>query len=88
MYSLSVHPAARGRGLARLLIAASLQRLAKRIDTLGLEVRSDNGAAVGLYCSLGFVETARLPDYYGPGRSGLRMRATRKAVAQALASKG
>lgn len=84
MYSLAVHPDARGRGLARRLIAASLRKLPRRIDTLGLEVRSDNQAAVGLYCALGFIETARLPDYYGPGRSGLRMRATLTTVEQAL----
>jgi ribosomal protein S18 acetylase RimI-like enzyme len=81
MYSLAVHPDARGRGLARLLVAASLRRLPPQVDTLGLEVRSDNGAAVGLYCALGFIETARLPSYYGPGRHGLRMRAARAAVA-------
>lgn len=84
MYSLAVHPDARGRGLGRLLVAESLRKLPRRIDTLGLEVRSDNGAAVGLYCAIGFIETARLPDYYGPGRSGLRMRASLTAVTQAL----
>ena len=84
MYSLAVHPDARGRGLARRLVAESLRRLPARIDTLGLEVRSDNQAAVGLYCGIGFFETARLPDYYGPGRSGLRMRASLTAVEQAL----
>ncbi len=81
MYSLAVHPDARGRGLARLLVAASLRRLPHQVNTLGLEVRADNGAAVGLYCALGFMETARLPDYYGPRRHGLRMRATRTTVA-------
>jgi ribosomal-protein-alanine N-acetyltransferase len=88
MYSLAVHPEARGRGLARLLVAQSLRRLPGRIDTLGLEVRSDNGAAVGLYCALGFIETARLPDYYGPGRSGLRLRASVATVKQALSRTG
>ncbi len=84
MYSLSVHPVARGRGLARALISSSLRRLPRHIGVLGLEVRSDNTAAVGLYCSLGFVETARLPGYYGPGRPGLRLRAARLTVELAL----
>lgn len=84
MYSLAVHPEARGRGLARELVRVSLRRLPRRIDTLGLEVRADNAAAVGLYCALGFMETARLPAYYGPGRDGLRLRATLASVAQSL----
>jgi ribosomal protein S18 acetylase RimI-like enzyme len=84
MYSLAVHPRARGRGLAKRLVAASLRRFPAGIDTLGLEVRSDNAAAVGLYCALGFIETARLPRYYGDGRDGIRMRAARGAVRQML----
>ncbi len=88
MYSLAVHPDARGRGLARLLVEVSLRRLPQRVTLLGLEVRDDNQAAVGLYCALGFIESARLPEYYGPGRSGLRMRASRADVMQALATRG
>jgi len=87
MYSLSVHPEARGRGLARHLIAESLRCLPQRIDVLGLEVRSDNSAAIGLYCSLGFIESARLPGYYGPGRPGLRLRADLSEVQRALSQR-
>lgn len=86
MYSLAVHPDARGRGLARLLIASSLRRLAPDITSLSLEVRRDNTAAVGLYCALGFAETALLRQYYGRGRHGLRMRAPRSLVEQALSA--
>lgn len=85
MYSLAVHPRARGRGLARALVAASLARLPRRIATLSLEVRRGNQAAIGLYCSLGFVETALLRRYYPDGGDGLRMRAPRRLVAEALA---
>jgi ribosomal-protein-alanine N-acetyltransferase len=85
MYSLAVHPSARGRGLGRQLIAASLRRLPAHIDRLSLEVRRDNAPAVGLYCAVGFVETARLRDYYGAGRHGLRMTARRESVAAMLA---
>jgi len=88
MYSLAVHPDARGRGLARELVRVSLRQLPRQIDTLGLEVRADNAAAVGLYCALGFMETARLPAYYGPGGDGLRMRAPIASVAQSLAVHG
>ncbi|MBN8525543.1 MAG: GNAT family N-acetyltransferase [Planctomycetes bacterium] len=86
MYSLSVHPDARGRGLARALVDASLRRLPRGVTTLSLEVRRDNGPAVGLYCALGFIETALLRQYYGRGRHGIRMRATRAAVRQALSA--
>ncbi len=87
MYSLSVHPDARGRGLARAIVAASLRRLPASITSLSLEVRRDNQAAVGLYCALGFVETALLRQYYGRGRHGIRMRADRAAVQQAAHSR-
>jgi [ribosomal protein S18]-alanine N-acetyltransferase len=83
MYSLSVHPDARGRGLARVLVAESLRRLPASVTSLSLEVRRDNQAAVGLYCALGFIETALLRQYYGRGRHGIRMRADRTAVRQA-----
>jgi ribosomal protein S18 acetylase RimI-like enzyme len=84
MYSLAVHPRARGQGLGRQLIAASLRRLPAHIDRLSLEVRRDNAPAVGLYCSVGFVETSRLRDYYGAGRHGIRMTAHRTSVAAML----
>jgi len=84
MYSLAVHPRARGQGLGRQLIAASLRRLPRHLDRLSLEVRRDNGPAVGLYCAVGFVETARLRDYYGSGRHGIRMTARRDSVATML----
>ena len=84
MYSLAVHPAARGRGLGKALVAASLRRLPRRCTVLGLEVRPDNAGAVGLYRALGFRPVAGLADYYGPGEDGMRMQATRTAVAASL----
>lgn len=86
LYSLAVHPEARGRGLARALLAASLPALPGRCTLLSLEVRDDNASALSLYAALGFVQVARLPNYYAPGVHGLRMRADRSAVTAALAS--
>jgi ribosomal protein S18 acetylase RimI-like enzyme len=80
IYSIAVAPAARGRGLGRLLLLAAVAALPRRITTLSLEVRADNGAALGLYCALGFVETHRLPRYYGDGADGVRLRCGRAAL--------
>lgn len=44
----------RGRGLGRLVTKAVLGELAG-VETIGLNVRADNGAALHLYESLGFV---------------------------------
>jgi GNAT superfamily N-acetyltransferase len=44
----------RGRGLGRVVMQAVLGEMAG-IETVGLNVRADNGAAIHLYESLGFV---------------------------------
>ena len=45
--------ARRGRGLGRIVTAAVLQEL-QGVETIGLNVRADNAAAIHLYESLGF----------------------------------
>ena len=45
----------RGRGLGRAVTAAVLRRL-RHFDTIGLNVRADNAAAINVYESLGFVK--------------------------------
>lgn len=75
LYALSVHPDFRGRGLGARLAQDVLRRLCRRgAQTLGLEVRVPNPAAQRLYLRLGFRPARPLPDYYGPGLHGLRMR--------------
>ena len=44
----------RGRGLGRVVTTAVIRELAS-LETVGLNVRADNGAALSLYESLGFV---------------------------------
>lgn len=74
LYSLAVDPAYQGRGLGRRLAAALLDALeAMGVRRCFLEVRDDNARAHALYAQLGFVDVARLPNYYGPGRHGIRM---------------
>lgn len=65
VYTVNVHPSARGRRLGRLLMAACEERLL----TLGmkrcvLEVNVDNEEAIRLYERCGYERTARLKDYY------------------------
>ena len=74
-YALAVHPDFRGRGLGERLAQDILGQLRRRgAQTFSLEVRNPNPAAQGLYRRLGFRPGGPLPDYYGPGRHGLRMR--------------
>jgi ribosomal-protein-alanine N-acetyltransferase len=63
--NLAVLPAARRRGLGRLLLAAGLERLeAERADAVFLEVRASNEDAKALYRSAGFTIVGVRSDYY------------------------
>ncbi len=63
-----VHPAARGRGLARVLVGALVEDARRhRVETLTLDVRGNNHAAMVLYESFGFEVCGRLPDFVAIG---------------------
>jgi ribosomal protein S18 acetylase RimI-like enzyme len=63
-----VHPDARGRQLARRLVAALVEDArSQRVETLTLDVRGNNQAAMALYESLGFEAYGRLPDFVAVG---------------------
>ena len=51
----------RGRGLGRIVTTAVLREL-QGIETIGLNVRADNGAAIHLYASMGFVRHCRFHE--------------------------
>ena len=71
LYSLWLHPSVRGRGLARRLVAASLDwARACGVHTVRLRVAADNAAARGVYESLGFRVA---PDETPDGRSEVAM---------------
>ena len=75
LYALSVHPAFRGLGLGARLAEHILGQLRRRgARSFSLEVRVPNPPAQRLYERLGFRPAQPLPDYYGPGLHGLRMR--------------
>ncbi len=74
LYSLAVDPDARGRGVARALLARALERAREaRCQRMRLEVRADNEVALSLYRARGFAPRETLPDYYGRGVHGIRM---------------
>lgn len=75
LYSLAVDPAARGRGVGRLLMEAVLAGARSRgAVEVGLEVRKDNKTAIALYRSMGFTEAGVVEGYYADGAPALVMR--------------
>ncbi|WP_157073282.1 GNAT family N-acetyltransferase, partial [Kribbia dieselivorans] len=61
-------PAARGRGLGRVLLDELITRARDGgADHLMLEVRADNDPALGLYRSRGFTHLQTRRRYYQPG---------------------
>lgn len=74
LYSLVVHPARRGRGIARGLVDAA-EAAARLHDCacVHLEVRIDNDPALGLYAKLGYRTVRRIPRFYEDGQDALRL---------------
>jgi GNAT superfamily N-acetyltransferase len=63
-----VHPDARGQGHARRLVTGLVDDArAHGVETLTLDVRGNNHAAMALYESAGFVVAGRLPDFVAVG---------------------
>ncbi|MFI5426440.1 ribosomal protein S18-alanine N-acetyltransferase [Aeromicrobium sp. UC242_57] len=71
---IAVLPAARGRGLARQLLEALIDR-ARDLGAgrMLLEVAADNDAAIGLYESFGFDTISTRRGYYAGGVDALVM---------------
>jgi ribosomal-protein-alanine N-acetyltransferase len=71
---LAVRPSHQRRGLARRMLdwlVASAQ--AAGVATVHVELRETNVAALGLYRSVGFDETLRVPGYYRGREAAIRM---------------
>ena len=63
--NIAVLPGQRGRGIARILLEfAFLQALEKGAETVALEVRATNTAAIKLYEWIGFRRTGVRLKYY------------------------
>ena len=68
--NLCVRPENQGRGLGGKMLRQLLGLArSRRVDTVLLEVRPSNHAALGLYRSFGFVEIGAQAGYY-PARKG------------------
>ncbi len=86
LYSLAIDPAARGQGIARLLLEAAIEQA--RIggaSVLRLETRTDNTAAQSLFGFYGFLPIDRKPGYYHDGADALRLQKSLWNVDQASA---
>lgn len=71
---IAVLPSSRGRGLARHLLDAQVDRARDLgAERMLLEVRADNAAAIGLYESVGFDTISTRRGYYPGGMDALVM---------------
>jgi ribosomal protein S18 acetylase RimI-like enzyme len=74
LYSIAVHPDARGRGVGRALVdAAEREALDHDCVTMRLEIRQDNHASIGLFTSSGFRQFDVVADYYEDHHPALRL---------------
>ncbi|OGI53044.1 MAG: hypothetical protein A3B81_06855 [Candidatus Muproteobacteria bacterium RIFCSPHIGHO2_02_FULL_65_16] len=74
LYSLVVHPAHRGRGVAANLLAAAEAAARRRgCESMRLEVRPDNARALGLYERRGYAVLGAVADFYEDRTPALRM---------------
>lgn len=75
--TIDVAASERRRGLGRRVLAALTSRMAGAgAREVRLEVDLRNADAIRFYERMGFRHARALPDYYGPGRDGLRMTRT------------
>ena len=75
--NVAVKRADRGSGVGRLLVERVLRDCREGgADTISLEVRPSNHAAISLYRQLGFVETGKRRNYYENGEDALLMEYT------------
>ncbi len=65
----------RRRGIARALLHQAIELARQRkLEQIVLEVEPHNRGAIDLYDSEGFGDRLTVADYYGEGRSALRLR--------------
>ena len=73
--TLAVAPPARGRGLGRALLQATISKVRSMgAKSVFLEVGVENGGAIALYEKLGYRKISTRDNYYGPGLDAFVMR--------------
>ena len=74
LHKICVAQPYRGRGFGKLLLEGIEQRLRdEKCQSIQLWVDQDRMAARKLYSTRGFQERELVADYYGPGRTGIKM---------------
>ncbi len=74
IFSIAVLPEFQGLGIGlKLLNQAFTRSFASHYEKITLEVNPNDEKVIQWYKNKGFVETERLPDYYGKGIDGVRM---------------
>lgn len=68
MYSLCIHPDFKGMGLGKKLMIEVFERLKrKKVESVKLEVKTNNIVGINLYESLGFQLEERIKGFYSDG---------------------
>jgi ribosomal protein S18 acetylase RimI-like enzyme len=65
--NITTLPEWRGQGLSRQVTARLCRELLRTVDTIGLNVRADNQAALAVYTRLGFTPVAEYEEYLVEG---------------------
>lgn len=74
IYGLAISPHFQGRKLGQMLLMHAIDRLREQgIETIVLEVRIDNAAAIKLYKKFGFAHFRNIENFYGAGVHASRM---------------
>lgn len=68
---LAVRADRRREGIGAALLTRAIDVLSDRVETVKLEVRESNTAAIDLYRRHGFTYRRRLPEYYANGEDAL-----------------
>ena len=70
--NITTHPDHRNQGIATAVTAALCRKLLDTVDTIGLNVKSDNAAAIAAYKKLGFEVVAAYHEYMDELKSHLQ----------------